>query len=397
MDLYPARVRWALYALFVGASVLNFLDRQVLAALAPQLMREFSLTKGQYGDILLAFSLTYAALAPLAGWLIDRAGLARSSVLLVGLWSLAGMSMGLAGSFGALLAARAFLGAAESGSISLSSKANALYLAPRERSVGTAVNQVGLALGAILAPWLGQALADAYGWRWAFIVPGALGFLWIPAWLAASRRFPAAAPAPQARESHWDLLRDPRFWLLLAANMAVMTIYTLWVNWTTVFLVTHHGMTQAAANQRLAWIPQVFGTAGGLLGGWLSLRWASGEGGVTRARLRACFWGALLAAVIALLPYSPTPGVSTAGICVSFFACLIVSVNLYALPLDFFGAGRAAFATAGLTASYGVLQAVFSPVAGRVVDRFGFAPLFTAVALLPLAGYALLRAAGRRR
>ena len=385
--------RWIAFSIFTLSSTLNFLDRQVLAALAPQLMTQFDLSKGQYGDLLSAFSITYALSAPLLGWFIDVVGLTTGSAILVALWSLAGMSTGLAGGYMSLLLARGALGLVEGGSVPAVGKASALYLKPRERSIATAINQVGLTLGAVLAPLAGQWIATGHGWRWAFYATGALGFLWIPLWLFTARKIPPPPIPRTARISVSQLMSDRRFWLLLAANMAVMVIYSLWVNWTTVYLVSRHGLTQEAANQRLAWMPQIFGTAGGLFGAWLSLRWLKNS--VVRARLNATLAGCVLALVTALIPLAPSPGWATAGICASFFACLIASVNIYAIPLDLFGPERAAFAVAGLTGSYGLLQTFFSPLTGRIVDHLGFTPVLEACAVLPLLGYLLLWLAAR--
>lgn len=387
-------MRWVVYGVFVLSSVLNFLDRQVLAALAPEIMREFSLNKGQYGDLISVFSITYAASAPLLGWFIDRVGLTRGSTILIALWSMAGMATGLVQGFAGLLVARSVLGFAEAGSIAASSKANALYLEPRERSLGAAVNQFGLTLGAVLAPLAGQWMSTQFGWRSAFVFTGAIGFLWIPLWIWMVRRAPAHQPSAGQPLRAAQVIRDSRFWLLLAANIAIMSIYSLWVNWTTVFLVVQHGLSQADANHRLAWLPQVFGTLGGLFGGWLALRWAGA--GIVASRLRASLVGCVLVLVTALIPFAPTAGLATAGICLSFFAVLIVSVNVYSLPLDYFGAGPAAFAVAGLTSSYGIVQTIFSSTAGRVADSVGFTPVLVAIAPLPLIGWLLLWLSAKR-
>jgi ACS family hexuronate transporter-like MFS transporter len=135
-----------------------------------------------------------------------------------------------------------------------------------------------------------------------------------------------------------------------------------------------------------------------LAGGWLALRWRAGHDDMTRIRLRVILLGSVLVLGGALVPWMPGPGWAVALICLSFFACVMSSVNIYALPLDLFGAERAAFAVSGLTSVYGILQGAFSSVGGRVVDKYGFAPLCLAVSLLPLASWAVLAAAlGRRR
>jgi predicted MFS family arabinose efflux permease len=118
---------------------------------------------------------------------------------------------------------------------------------------------------------------------------------------------------------------------------------------------------------------------------------------VTRARMRTILLAsaALLGGIF--VPWMPTAGWATALICLSFFACVASSVNLYAMPLDLFGAHRAAFAVSGLTAVYGALQGAFSSIAGRVVDAYGFAPVCVAAAVMPMASWAVLHMALRDR
>src|SRR5579862_7939238 len=115
--------RWLVIGIFFLSSSINYLDRQSLATLAPLLRTEFHLNNTEYGWILAAFSITYAAAAPFAGLLIDRIGLNRGITLAVGLWSLAGMATGFTRGLGSLVACRAWLGIAEAGGIPAAGKA----------------------------------------------------------------------------------------------------------------------------------------------------------------------------------------------------------------------------------------------------------------------------------
>jgi ACS family hexuronate transporter-like MFS transporter len=178
----------------------------------------------------------------------------------------------------------------------------------------------------------------------------------------------------------------------VAANVLAMTVYTLWSNWTTVFLVQAYSLS-LAQSAWLAWMPPVAANLGGLFGGWLSMRWIRGGSAPAPARLRACFVTALLLLVTAAVPWLPGAALATGGICLSYFWVVAFSVNLYALPLDVYGSARAAFATAMLTSAYGAMQAVFSPLAGALIDRWGFQPVCAIVAVLPLGAYVVLRRA----
>ncbi len=388
-------LRWLAAGVLVLSTALSFVDRQVLAALAPLLKDEFHLSNEGYGYILSAFSLAYAVCAPVAGLFIDRVGLNRGITVVVAFWSVAGVATGLAGGLVSLLTCRAALGAAESGGIPATAKGFALYLQPRERAIGTALNQVGITLGMMAAPLLVGWLATTYGWRAAFVATGIAGFAWIPLWWVTARRVPVPA-APAEIGPATMPARDWRLWALAAANILMMTVYSLWMNWTTVFLVSTHGLTLAEANRQFAWVPPVFASLGGLFGGWLSMRWAKAGSGLYAARLRVCVVSAVLLTSTALVPLAPGAGLATALISVSFFMAVAMSANIYAMPLDLFGAGRAAFAVSVLTASYGLMQTVASPLFGRMIDRYGFGPVCGVAGVLPLASLVLLVAVGRR-
>jgi len=225
------RLLWVAVGIFVLATALNYLDRQILAPLAPEIRAEFGLSNTGYGLILSAFSITYALSAPAAGLLIDRIGLNRGMTLIVALWSMVGISTGLAGSFGVLLFLRGALWLTESGGIPGSGKAIALYLPPRERSLGTALNQIGLTLGAAGAPLIATWLALHYGWRSAFVVTGALGFVWIPLWLYTAKRIPPLESESVITVSGAaEMLVDRRLWAFVGANVLSMALYSLWLN-----------------------------------------------------------------------------------------------------------------------------------------------------------------------
>jgi ACS family hexuronate transporter-like MFS transporter len=389
------RLRWAVLGIFVLSSTLNYLDRQILPALAPALREEFHLSNAGYGMIIAVFSVAYATSAPLAGFLVDRVGLNRGIGLSVGLWSLAGIATAFVSGLPGLAGCRAWLGVAQAGGVPATGKAIASYLPPEERALGNALGQMGLSFGAMLAPPLAVWLAMHYGWRSAFLVTGIAGLLWIPLWnrtarAAPHKEYPSAKPGLQPAE----VFRDRHLWALAAANVLGMTVFTLWTNWTTVYLVEERGLS-LARTAGVAWIPPVFFNIGGLAGGWLSMRWIRRGVQPVDARLRACVVSAAMLLATAAVPLMPNAGWAVAAICVSAFWSAAMSVNLYSMPLDLYGAARAALAVSMLTAAYGAMQAVFSPLAGGMIDRLGFSPVCLLVAALPSLACVLLYAVKR--
>lgn len=393
-DPRGALVRWGVVATFVLSTAINYLDRQSLATLAPLVKGEFHLSNAEYGLVLSAFSIAYALGAPLMGYLIDRLDLNRGVVAAVAVWSVAGIATGLSRGIGGLTGCRAVLGLAEAGGIPAAGKAIHRYLRPEERALGNALNQVAVSLGLVLAPPVATWIAVRHGWRAAFIVTGLLGFAWIPLWWRVSgasgtpARQPVARPRPAA-----GLLADPRIWIFVVANALSMVLYSLWTNWTTLYLVDRGlSFVQAAW---WAWIPPVFAALGGFAGGWLSMRWIRGGVEPLEARRRACFVCAIAALVTPLSAVASSPGWAAAGISLSLFSVAAFSVNMYTMPLDAFGGERAAFAVSLLVASYGIMQAVVSPLIGAAIDRFGYLPAILVASLTPLEASLVLWATRR--
>jgi len=394
MQATPVRfpLRWVAVGVFVLSSSLNYLDRQLLAALAPTLRGEFQWTNQQYGLVVSAFAIVYALVAPAAGWFIDRVGLNLGAGIAVAVWSIAGSLTAWTRSFSELLACRTILGAAEAAGIPAAGKASATYLEPRELALGTAFNQVGITLGSVAAPLIVAAMAPRYGWRSTFALCGALGFLWIPLWLFTAKRIPARPVENRSVTTHaWDVIRDRQIWGLALANLFVMMLYSLWSNWTTLYFVEERHLTVDQANRDFAWIPPVFATAGGFFGGVVTYRWIRAGMDVIRARMRICWISAVILLATAAVPLMPHPALAAAAISLSFFWTLAISTNVYAMPIDLFGPAHAGLGVAALTCSFGLMTAFLSPWIGSVVDRVGFAPVCVVLSAMPLVGVGVLR------
>jgi MFS transporter, ACS family, hexuronate transporter len=242
-------LRWIAVSVFVASSILNYLDRTLLNVLAPLIMSELHFSQTRFGLLISAFSVAYAASSPITGWFLDRVGVNRGISAAVSWWSAAAVSTGLVRGFAGLTICRAALGIGESAGVPAVGKLNGIYLEPGELALGAAVNQIGLSLGAIIAPlWIGVAVS--YGWRMPFVITGVLGFVWIPVWLALSRNIPPKygnsefiSKEGQADRPMISILRERNLILLVIANVLWMGGYSLWSNWTTLYLMHVHHLT----------------------------------------------------------------------------------------------------------------------------------------------------------
>jgi ACS family hexuronate transporter-like MFS transporter len=371
---------------FVLASTVNFLDRTILNTLAPLIRSEFHINNEQFGWVIAAFSLSYALASPFVGYLLDGYGLDRVIAGAVAAWSLAGIATGFVRSLPGLVLCRIGLGLGEAGGIPAVAKAGAMYLPPEERALGSALGQAGITVGAMLAPFVATGLAVTHGWRAPFLVTGALGMLWVPLWLGVSRVIKPAYDTGASKALIWW---DHRLGVLMVANLLWMGLYSLWSNWTTLYLVDVHHLSLAEA-QWYAWVPPLASNFGGLLGGWMAMRWIRTGSDPVRARLRVILLSALGSLLTIAVPFTKSPGWAMASISVSFLFILAGSVNIYVLPVDLFGPERSGFAIAGLVFAYGLMQLGLSPAIGHRLDRDGYATVCWVLAVTPLVAWSVM-------
>ena len=182
-------------------------------------------------------------------------------------------------------------------------------------------------------------------------------------------------------------------WGFIGANALSMVTYSLWSNWTTLYLVEVSKLTFVRAAY-FAWLPPLAAMVGGFAGGWLSFRWAKAGVDPVAARARVCFLCAVAGLAAIAIPFAPNAAWAVAGISLSILAVSAFSVNLYTMPLDVYGAARAAFAISLLVSAYGAMQAVASPLLGALIDRYGYTPACAIASVTSMAAYGVLRAAG---
>ncbi len=377
---------------FVLSSLLNYLDRNLLYSLGPLICKEFNLDAEQFGWVVSAFSLPYALAAPFMGYFMDSYGLNMVISAATFVWSLAGAATAFTTTLQGLFYSRIGLGIAESAGIPAVAKAGGLYLPPEERALGSAMSQVGISAGLILASTVGVYIATAHGWRTPFYWTSGLGMLWIPLWLVVSHK---VKPSFTEKKQKSAIIWDARLLALMAANVLWMGLYSLWLNWITFYLteVQHLTLKQAAW---YAWVPPVAANLGALCGGALAMRLIKRSNDAIPARLKVILISAIGALFTLTVPLATSPAWAVLPISISIFAILAGSVNIYVLPVDLFGPEHTGFAIAALGFSFGMLQTVISPAIGHLVKVGHWGTAYWALSLPPLLAWLLLRLALRR-
>ncbi|MEY4638562.1 MAG: hypothetical protein RLZZ446_1081 [Bacteroidota bacterium] len=194
--------RWRICALLFFATTINYLDRQVLSLLKPTLEDEFGWSNQEYANIASVFQFTYALFLFLSGRFIDRIGTRAGYTWAIIIWSIGAMVHALAIPIGTILLpvagllgftlvplsvlgfmfSRFILAVGEAGNFPAAIKATAEYFPPAERSLATGIFNSGANVGAILAPLSVPWIAAQWGWQMAFLLIGAIGFIWVIFW-----------------------------------------------------------------------------------------------------------------------------------------------------------------------------------------------------------------------
>lgn len=369
-----------LVGLATALMAVSYLDRQVLAILAPTITAELSISEATYGLLAGAFSVAYLIAPPFAGLLLDTMGVRRGLPLAVFVWSC--VAAAHAGAVGviSLFALRFALGLAESPSFPGAARVvrESVSLGASPRAFGFLFT--GSSLGAIIAPPLATAMAATIGWRFTFVGTAIVGLLWIPAWWLASSREPVRSTLDSARAttdepapSFVEALRQPAMWRSIAAVLAVSPVAAFGLLWGAKLLVGRFGLLQKDVGA-LLWIPPLLFDAGAIVFGDLASRVRARS--LPRARrewmVRLLFAvAAALCGCIALIAFAPTPlaamllsGAALAG--VGGVSAIHTSENLGRVPRELVGV-CAGVAAAAQSLAYIVAAAII----GRVVGGAG--------------------------
>lgn len=174
--------RWAVVVLLFFATTINYLDRQVIGLLKPTLEVQFNWTETDYSHIVMAFSTAYAVGLLAFGGFIDKIGTKLGYTLSLIVWSVAAMLHAIVKTTFGFGIVRAALGLGESGNFPAAIKVVAEWFPKKERALATGIFNSGANIGAVVAPVMVPWILGIYGWQMAFIITGAIGFIWLIFW-----------------------------------------------------------------------------------------------------------------------------------------------------------------------------------------------------------------------
>src|SRR5438270_3998372 len=378
------RYRWIICTLLLLGITKNYMDRQVLGVLKTTLQHNFGWSEIQYGHLVSLFQAAYAVGMIAVGRLIDRFGTRVGYAVAMLFWSIASMAHALAGGFVSFAVARAALGFGEAGVFPATIKGIAEWFPKKERALATGISNAGTNTGAILTPLMVPWIAVHLGWRWAFILTGALGFVWLAFWLVLYRTpeehprvsagelaYIRSDPADPVTKIPWrKLLQHRQAWAVMAGKFLIDPIWWMYLFWVPDFLQRQHGLALLQIGKPIILI-YVIADVGSVAGGWFSSALIKRGMSVNAGRKIAMLVCAL--AVIPIIFASRAQGMWPAVLLIGLAAAAHqgFSANLYTLASDMFPTNAVASVT-GLGGAAGAIGGMFiAEVVGHVLQWTG--------------------------
>ncbi len=341
--------RWRILSLLFFATTINYIDRQVIGILAPYISEELGWSEVDYGYIVTAFQVAYGIGLVTMGRLLDKIGTRIGYSISITVWSIAGMAHALARSVLGFGIARFTLGIGESANFPAAVKTVAEWFPKKERAYATGWFNAGSTAGAITAPLIVPLFALHLGWKWAFVITGSLGFIWLFFWWLYYHK-PEHHPGLSSEEyrhirqdgedrtetSPWARI----FFLKSAIGLALTRFISDWVWWFFLFwlpkfLNDAYGITLSKIGLPLIVIYLV-SSAGGIAGGWLSSRMILRGRTLDAARKTAILICGFCALPVILAPVSGGLWTAVALIALAASAHQAWAANMFAIISDVF-------------------------------------------------------------
>jgi len=391
--LLAGRFRWVICGLLLLGVTKNYMDRQVLGVLKGPLQHDLGWNDIDYGHLIFAFQAAYAVGMIVVGRMIDRLGSRIGYALAMVFWSLASMGHAIASSLTGFVIARSALGFGEAGVFPASIKSVAEWFPKKERALATGIFNAGTNVGAILTPLFVPWIAAHWGWRWAFLLTGALGFAWLILWLLLYRTpqehsyctnserayIQSDSEGPLGKIKWAELLPHKQTWAFAAGKFMIDPIWWFYLFWIPDYLQRQHGLHLTQIGLPIVVI-YVISDVGSIAGGWLSSSMIRRGFSVNAARKWAMFLCALIVLPIAIVYRLSGLWSTTLLIGLAAAGHQGFSANLFTLPSDLFPS-RAVASVVGIGGMAGAIGGMLiAEIVGHVLQWTGsyMVPFFIA-------------------
>lgn len=378
--------RWIVVALLFFATTINYIDRQVIGLLKPTLEVEFGWSEKDYANIVMAFTAAYALGLLVFGRIIDRIGTKMGFSISIVFWSIAACLHGVVKTTFGFGVARAALGLGESGNFPAAIKTVAEWFPKKERALATGIFNSGANIGAVFAPILVPTILALYGWQEAFIITGAIGFVWLIFWLYYYEIPTRHKKVTEAELAHihsdneedtgnekpitWGtLFRVRQTYVFIAGKLLTDPIWWFFLFWLPSYFSTSFNLDLKKPGWPLV-IIYMATSIGSIGGGYLSSYFIQKGWPVFKARKTAMFIFALCVLPIMSAKYATNMWVAVALISLAAAAHQAWSANIFTVASDMFPK-RAISSVVGIGGMAGSLGGVLFPIfVGYILETY---------------------------
>jgi ACS family hexuronate transporter-like MFS transporter len=382
--------RWVIVGLLFAATVINYVDRQMLGVLKPTLSKDLGWSEVDFANIVFWFQTAYAIGYIGFGRIVDLVGARLGYAAAFLLWTLAHIAHGGVHSVTQFAMVRFGLGIGEAGNFPAGIKAVTEWFPARERALAVGIFNAGANIGAIVTPLVVPLLVVAYGWRMAFVITGVASFVWVFVWLAIYRR-PREQKRVSAAEIAW-IEQDPEdpptplpwrsiaarreTWAYALGKFCIDPIWWFFLFWLPGFLAIRYNLNILQFGPPLVAV-YLLSDVGSVVGGWASSRMIKAGKSVNHARKMTMLVCAFAVTPIYFAQYFDHLWVAVLVIGVATAAHQAFSANLYTLPSDLFPRS-AVGSVVGIGGTVGAVGGmIFTLYTGQILERIGsYTPIF---------------------
>ena len=385
MSVKIGNYRWRIVVLLFFATTINYVDRQVLGILAPQLQTQFGWSEADYGFIIMAFQAAYAIGLISMGTLLDKIGTRLGFIVSVALLSIAGMFHAALSTVMAFAVARFGLGIGASANFPAAVKTTAEWFPKKERAIATGLFNTGSNLGAILTPLIVPAIALKWGWQWAFISAGALGFVWLVFWMITYRKpeenkklsiaerdyILQDEKKPETQKLPWKaIVSYKQTWGICLARFLTDPIWWFFLYWLPKYLHSNYHIDLTKIGLPLVVI-YIVSMGGSIFGGWMSSFLIKRGKNPLAARKLTIFCMALLVVPIFFTSFTSNMWLAVLLISMATFAHQGYAANIFTIVSDIYPKNAVGSVT-GLSGFAGAIGGVlFSGAVGLILQLTG--------------------------
>jgi len=371
--------RWVVVALLFFATTINYLDRQVIGLLKPTLEKELNWSESDYSFIVMCFTASYAIGLLLFGKIIDAIGSKLGYTISIILWSIAAMAHALAKSTFGFGAARAALGIGEAGNFPAAIKSVTEWFPKHERAFATGIFNSGANIGAMVAPVMVPWILGAYGWQEAFLITGAIGFIWLVLWIIfyelpekkgiEIKDLEEETSMKDIAIPYSKLFTLKQTWVFIIGKFFTDPIWWFFLFWLPSYFNTTFDLDLKKPSIHLAVLftcTSIGSIGGGFIPGWFMRKgWP-----VYKARKYSMLFYAFLAVPIFLAKYTSNIWEAVALISLAASAHQAWSANIYTTVSDMLpkSAVSSVIGIGGLAGSLGGV--IFPLIIGLILDAY---------------------------